>query len=348
MNDPTVRRWLRLTPGRLLVLLLAIEGMLWLANWFRWLPKGCAVLIAVVSVGVFFLVMLGWFVLALVLRWRFQFSIRSLLVLVVAVALPFSWLATEMKAAGKQRELVGWVENVGYVYYDYEPDPFGKPVAQPPSPAWLRELFGENFFADVTAVFFRGRDFSDVRLERLRGFMQLQWLSLSYTQVSDAELEHSQGIHRTPGTEPRQHQRHGRRAGTPQGIDATPRAAARQHPGQRRRACKSPRTGKSEMAATHGHQRHGRRAGTPQGIDATERLEPSQHRDHRCSRQEASADIAEVPDRPLTCLVLSGSLPVSRRLLSPRITSLGEGRPGSPGRASGLQERTLGGSKSRE
>ena len=40
MNDPTVRRWLRLTPGRLLVLLLAIERMLWLANWFRWLPKG--------------------------------------------------------------------------------------------------------------------------------------------------------------------------------------------------------------------------------------------------------------------------------------------------------------------
>jgi len=44
-------------------------------------------------VGVAFLVMLLWFIVALVFRWHFQFGIRSLLVLVVVVAVPCSWLA---------------------------------------------------------------------------------------------------------------------------------------------------------------------------------------------------------------------------------------------------------------
>ena len=50
------------------------------------------------SVGAALLLMFLWFLAALVFRWRFQFSILSLLVLVVVVAVPCSWLATEMKA----------------------------------------------------------------------------------------------------------------------------------------------------------------------------------------------------------------------------------------------------------
>ena len=74
-------------------------------------------LIAVASVGVFLLLMLLWFLAALVFRLRFQFSILSLLVLVVAVALPFSWLATEMKAARKQREAVEQIENLHETFF---------------------------------------------------------------------------------------------------------------------------------------------------------------------------------------------------------------------------------------
>ena len=99
---PEKARWYRLTPGRSLSLLLAVEGFLLLSEHFRWFGfnqhKGWTVLIAVASVGVFLLLMFFWFLAALVFRWRFQFSILSLLVLVVVVAMPFSWLATEMKA----------------------------------------------------------------------------------------------------------------------------------------------------------------------------------------------------------------------------------------------------------
>ena len=88
--------------------LLVVEGLLWLSERYRWFwfneKKGWTVLIAVAVVGVTMLVMLLWFIASLLFRWRFQFSIRSLLVLTVAVAVPCSWLAVEMKAARKERE----------------------------------------------------------------------------------------------------------------------------------------------------------------------------------------------------------------------------------------------------
>ena len=104
--------------------LLALEGFLLLSAWFRWFPfdqhKGYAVLITVASVGVAFLLMLLWFLAALVFGWRFQFSILSLLLLVVVVAIPCSWLATEMKAAREQREAVEAIAKAGgSVCYDY-------------------------------------------------------------------------------------------------------------------------------------------------------------------------------------------------------------------------------------
>jgi len=61
MADAPKPRWYRLTPGRLLVVLLAVEGSLWLSERFQWFGwhKGYAVLTAIGAVGAFFLVMLG-------------------------------------------------------------------------------------------------------------------------------------------------------------------------------------------------------------------------------------------------------------------------------------------------
>ena len=53
------------------------------------------------------LLMLVWIAIALVFGWRFQFSIRSLLVLTATAAVPCSWLSWEMKKAGEQREIKG-------------------------------------------------------------------------------------------------------------------------------------------------------------------------------------------------------------------------------------------------
>ncbi len=104
------RRWFPSAPDRCVLGLLALEAFLLLSAWFRWLPfnqhKGYTVLICLAAVGVALFLMFLWFLAALVFRLRFQYSILSLLLLVVVVAVPFAWLETEMNAARKQQEVV--------------------------------------------------------------------------------------------------------------------------------------------------------------------------------------------------------------------------------------------------
>ena len=101
------RRWYRLTPDRLVIGLLAAEGFLLLSERFRWFAfnqhKGWTVLIDVAAVGLTLLVMLLWLAAALLFRCRFQYSLRSLMLLVLAVAVACSWFATEMQRARKRR-----------------------------------------------------------------------------------------------------------------------------------------------------------------------------------------------------------------------------------------------------
>ena len=204
MAEAASRRWFLLTPGRLLAVLLAVEGFLWLSERFQWMSKGWPVVVAVAAVATFFLLMLLWFLAALAFKWRFQFSILSLLVLVVAVALPFAWLATEMKAARKQKAVVEWIQKAGRrAAYDYELDQEGSsipgPGAKPPGPAWLRKLLGDDLFANVTAVYFVSPRVDDAGLEGLTRLAQLQWLDLSGTEISDSELQHLKGLSRLRG-----------------------------------------------------------------------------------------------------------------------------------------------------
>ncbi len=99
MDTPEKRRWYRPTPGWLIFGLLVVECLLWLSERFQWFRfntyAGWTVLIAVANVGAFFLLMLLWCAVAFVFRLRFQFGIRSLGLLTVAVAVAFSWLAVE-------------------------------------------------------------------------------------------------------------------------------------------------------------------------------------------------------------------------------------------------------------
>jgi hypothetical protein len=211
MNDPTqarVRRF-HLTPGRFVLLLLAAEVLLWLSERFGWLGwhKGYAVLTCVAVVGVAVLLMGVWFTVALVFRRRFQFSIRSLLVLVFVVALPCSWLGVKIE---QQREVTamreaGWLVN-------FEPE----------GPPWLRKVLGVELAGnvvyvgnicsatdadlerlkafphlrrveagsfDVRSACQRGGPITDAGLQHLRGLNELKDLSLAGTRITDAGLQ---------------------------------------------------------------------------------------------------------------------------------------------------------------
>ena len=107
--------------------LLALEGLLLLAERFGWFTfdrhKGYAPLVAIAAVGATMVLMLLWFLVALVFRRRFQFSLRSLLLLPLAVAIPCSWLSVEMKAARQQHAVAEEIKKVrGLVRYDFDFD----------------------------------------------------------------------------------------------------------------------------------------------------------------------------------------------------------------------------------
>ncbi len=200
-ESKTRRRWFRSAADRLVLALLPLEGLLILSEWFRWFPfnahKGWTVLVAIAGLGAALVLMFLWYLAALLFRLRFQFSILSLLVLMLAVATAFSWLATEMKQARKQRATVDWIaEAGGWPYYDYQWAPAGNPIpaAEPLGPAWLRKLLGEDYFADVTFVDLRGQEVTDAGLEHLKGLTELRYLNLSNRKVSDAGLQHLKGL----------------------------------------------------------------------------------------------------------------------------------------------------------
>ena len=138
-------------------------------------------------------------------RCRFQFSIRSLLVLVVVVALPCSWLAVEMKKAMEQKaaaELIAASDaSVSFDIEDVDTDPpqqipagqiptvyqiLCRPeprlIPRPPLPEPIRGLFlrllGESFFCTATAV-------------SVHDSNEGQWADLSPNKYEEREVAHA-------------------------------------------------------------------------------------------------------------------------------------------------------------
>lgn len=214
-KDRTELRWYRFTPGRLLLLLLLTEGILFFLNWLQWIPKGRAVLIALASLVALAAFLFVWFAVALLFRWRFQFSVRTLLLLTVAVAAAFSWLAIEMEAAKAQKEAVRMIAELGgEVYYDHQASfldrddaagdsgplsddvtaTFLMPQATPSGPAWMRDWLGVDFVADV--VYVKADSMTDDTMKCFRDFPRLHSLILLKPNISDAGLEHLVGLTR--------------------------------------------------------------------------------------------------------------------------------------------------------
>jgi hypothetical protein len=193
--SPPQRRWFHPTPDRLILALLALEGVLLLSEQFRWFPlnqhKGWTVLIAVASVGAAMLLMLVWFAASLVFRWRFQFSVRSLFVLTVAVATACSWLSADLKKAREQENAIRAIEEVGGNAAEEGGNPAG---ALPPGTAWLRELLKDEFFTNIADVTLSESKVTNAGLEHLKDLTDLRVLNLHETQVTNAGLERVKGL----------------------------------------------------------------------------------------------------------------------------------------------------------
>lgn len=89
-----------------------------------------------------------------------RFGLRSLLVLVLLLAIPCAWLAQRIRHGGQVNDAVTELEpHGGLLRYDYEFDKTGQVIrggASPPGPSWIRRVFGENILANEYQLLFAG------------------------------------------------------------------------------------------------------------------------------------------------------------------------------------------------
>jgi hypothetical protein len=90
------RCWNCVTPNRCLIVLLAMECFLFLSEQFQWFEfnrgPGCAVVIALLAAGAGLVLMCAWFIARLLLHRQPTVRIVTLLLLIVSLVIPCSWL----------------------------------------------------------------------------------------------------------------------------------------------------------------------------------------------------------------------------------------------------------------
>jgi|GEM_PF-2034355 len=123
-------------------------------------------------------------------RW-YQFSLRTLLILTLILAIPCAWLGRRLERKRRERNAVKAVTaKFGQTHYDYELEN----RSEADGPAWLRRLLGDDFFSDVHAVTLRGGSHDDCDLAFLQELPELRQLDLQDTTITDAGLEHLSGL----------------------------------------------------------------------------------------------------------------------------------------------------------
>jgi hypothetical protein len=114
-------------------------------------------------------------------RW-FQFSLRSLMILMLLVGIGMAiWIVPIKKRAERQQAAIKAIVNDGgLVTYDYQENQpanrSGFVKAEPPGPGWLRKLLGDDYFANVVTVRVR----TDAGLKELSGPKHLKGLIRPY------------------------------------------------------------------------------------------------------------------------------------------------------------------------
>jgi hypothetical protein len=135
-------------------------------------------------------------------RW-FRFSIRSLLLLVVLIAIP---LALKVNQVHHQRLVVAELRKLKVlVAFDYNrPNPFshvidpqghshwGTRVAEPFGPKWLRNILGDDFFSEVTDILTPGENLevTDDTLNLIATLRSPRSINIQSDHISDEGFRH--------------------------------------------------------------------------------------------------------------------------------------------------------------
>ena len=194
-DSTIVPAWNIPTPDRCVVLLLGSELSLFGVHWFEWFAfsrqKGLAVLSAVAVYLCAVVALAIWAVIARLLRRSFRFSLGSLMILVLAAAVPLGWLSSEFRAAKAQaavRHSPPWNMSIDTNEW-YDPENTDPPE-HPAYRVQLEKLLGEDFFVDVTHVTVRGKAPTPNEMtSALSAFAKLQSLTLNDSTFTDEHLQ---------------------------------------------------------------------------------------------------------------------------------------------------------------
>ena len=211
--------WSQVTADAIAVLALLAICLLWLANHFGWCGFdrhiGIAVVLAAAIVG-------GAIALAFVrmsahavFGWRFQFSLRTLLLAVPACAIVAGWFMAEWQLARRRQELFSVVTRLGG-FAEFRDEEVVRLPGAPQilicgrttgsiapayntklihtvywdgSPLWLRRLLGREFFENVFSIDLSNTAIGDQELAEIvknPATDRVTFLGLARTRVTDA------------------------------------------------------------------------------------------------------------------------------------------------------------------
>lgn len=190
--------WRLVSPTTFLLMLVVGEVQLLLSDRFDWLAinerKGWTVLLCVAFALAGVLLLASYSVVRLITRQSMQFSLSEVLILVVALAIPCSWLAAELRAADRQRETIAATRAESFsCFYDYAVTTPGRLQMFSGSRTlpFLYERLGEDFFHNIVAAQPR----ADSHLRLLRQQTEIHTLLADHSQITDAGLESVAGLH---------------------------------------------------------------------------------------------------------------------------------------------------------
>jgi hypothetical protein len=194
---PSKPRWYAPTPARFLLAVLVMQGVLFLSAHYRWFwfneRKGYTVLIAVASTAVALLLLAVLVAMSRFVKSRTQYSLATLLLIVVVMAIPCAWLARDIERARWQRETIAAFERRGGAgEYEIARANFVGPAKNDPAPTFLASQFGKEFFDDVFEL--RIPEATSADLRAVKHFPELRRLLIYRAKISDADLVQLKGL----------------------------------------------------------------------------------------------------------------------------------------------------------
>lgn len=208
-------RWYAPTPARFLFAVLLMQGVLFLSTYFRWFwfneLKGYTVVLVVAATSVLLLLLVVWQLGRRLFGRKAQFSLASILLLILVVAIPCGWLTHELAITKQRRETLAAIDCS--VTYDVDlttallPDDLHRRLRTA-----LETVLGDDFFvgqvyvevdhsADenarkigalthITALAFDDDGITDAGVAHLGGLTSLRLLRLSHQPITDAGVIH--------------------------------------------------------------------------------------------------------------------------------------------------------------